>query len=442
MHIIILGAGIIGISTAWHLLEQGHEVTVVERQPAAALETSFANAAQISVSYCEPWANREAPLKALKWMLSKEAPLLFRPRLSWQQWRWSLLFLSQCNDRAFERNVQQLVALGGYSHAALKDMVTRTGISYNRLEKGIAHYYTDQKSFDSAGAAAEVMRRYGVARRVIGRDELLRIEPALSAFGERIVGGTYTASDESGDAHTFTQALADLCEARGARMLYGYEVNRLTRQAGSDHSVTVSPYASGSSNTSPAPHTEVLRADHVVVACGSYSAPLLRSAGVDLPIYPGKGYSATFKILRPEAAPQVSMIDDEKKIALSRLGDQLRVAGTIEVGDFDLTLDSPVAQARCQMLSRRIEEVLPGVCDTRSTDDGGNPNYWTGLRPATPTNIPYIGQTPVPGLWVNAGHGTLGWTHGAGSGKALAELIAGRQPEMAFNCYGFAPAVA
>jgi D-amino-acid dehydrogenase len=186
----------------------------------------------------------------------------------------------------------------------------------------------------------------------------------------------------------------------------------------------------------------VLRADHVVVACGSYSAPLLRSAGVDLPIYPGKGYSATFKILRPDAAPQVSMIDDEKKIALSRLGDQLRVAGTIEVGDFDLTLDSPVAQARCQMLSRRIEEVLPGICDTRSTEDGGNPNYWTGLRPATPTNIPYIGQTPVPGLWVNAGHGTLGWTHGAGSGKALAELIGGRQPEMAFNCYGFAPAVA
>jgi D-amino-acid dehydrogenase len=442
MHIIILGAGIIGISTAWHLLEQGHEVTVVERQPAAALETSFANAAQISVSYCEPWANREAPLKALKWMLSKEAPLLFRPRLSWQQWRWSLLFLSQCNDRAFERNVQQLVALGGYSHAALKDMVASTGISYNRLEKGIAHYYTDQKSFDSAGAAAEVMRRYGVARRVIGRDELLRIEPALSAFGERIVGGTYTASDESGDAHTFTQALADLCETRGARMLYGYEVNRLTRQDGSGHSVTVSPYASGSNNTSPAPHTEVLRADHVVVACGSYSAPLLRSAGVDLPIYPGKGYSATFKILRPEAAPQVSMIDDEKKIALSRLGDQLRVAGTIEVGDFDLTLDSPVAQARCQMLSRRIEEVLPGICDTRSTEDGGNPNYWTGLRPATPTNIPYIGQTPVPGLWVNAGHGTLGRTHGAGSGKALAELIGGRQPEMAFNCYGFAPAVA
>jgi len=437
MHIIILGAGIIGISTAWHLLEQGHDVTVVERQPDAALETSFANAAQISVGYCEPWANREAPLKALKWMLSKEAPLLFRPRLSWQQWRWSLLFLGQCNDRAFERNVQQLVALGGYSHAALKDLVESTGISYNRLEKGIAHYYTDTESFDSAGAAAEMMHRYGVERRVISREELLRIEPALGAFAPHIVGGTYTASDESGDAHAFTRALAARCEARGARLLYGYEVNAITPRDGVVDSVTLHPYDHGTNGAQPSPHAEVLRADHVVVACGSYSAPLLRSAGVNLPIYPGKGYSATLRVLKPEAAPQVSLIDDEKKIAISRLGNQLRVAGTIEVGDFDLTLHSPVAQARCEMLSRRIEEVLPGVCDTRSSEDGGSPNYWAGLRPATPTNVPYIGKTPVPGLWVNAGHGTLGWTHGAGSGKALAELISGRQPEMRFNCYGF-----
>jgi D-amino-acid dehydrogenase len=181
---------------------------------------------------------------------------------------------------------------------------------------------------------------------------------------------------------------------------------------------------------------QTLQADHVVVACGSYSAPLLRTVGVNLPIYPGKGYSATFPILKPEAAPQVSMIDDEKKIAMSRLGHELRVAGTIEVGDYDLTLDSPVARARCRMLSKRIEQVMPGVCDTRAPEDGGSPGYWAGLRPATPTNIPFIGQTKVRGLWVNAGHGTLGWTHGAGSGKALAELLAGRVPEMAFGCYG------
>jgi len=180
---------------------------------------------------------------------------------------------------------------------------------------------------------------------------------------------------------------------------------------------------------------KVLVADHVVLACGSFSAPLLRSVGVDLPIYPGKGYSATFHVLNADAAPLMSTIDDEKKIAITRLGDQIRVAGTIEVGGYDLTLDSPLARARCHMLSRRVEEVWPGMCDTRTEEQGGQPQFWAGLRPATPTNIPFIGQTKVRGLWINAGHGTLGWTHGAGSGKALAELIDGRQPDMAFTTY-------
>jgi D-amino-acid dehydrogenase len=180
-----------------------------------------------------------------------------------------------------------------------------------------------------------------------------------------------------------------------------------------------------------------LAADEVVVACGSYTAPLLRQVGVSLPIYPGKGYSATFKLKNPQAAPLVSTIDDEVKVAMSRLGDELRVAGTIELSGYDATLDTTLAQARCRMLAERIEKVLPGVCDTRLPEEGGQPNFWTGLRPATPTNIPYIGRTKVQGLWVNAGHGTLGWTHGAGSGKAMAELISGRQPRMAFNFYGY-----
>jgi D-amino-acid dehydrogenase len=429
MKIIVLGAGIIGISTAWHLLELGHEVTVVDRQSDAAMETSFGNAGQISVSYCEPWANRDAPLKALKWMFSKDAPLLFRPRLDWQQWRWSLLFLGQCNDAAFERNVQQLVALGAYSHAALKDVVAATGIDYQRLEHGIAHYYTDQKSFDTAGEAAALMRKYGVSRQVVSRDELLRIEPAFSAFAHRIVGGTYTPSDESGDARLFTQALAQRCAARGATFYYGHDIVRLNKAGDTMASIAIRPVASDASGAKPL----ALTADQFVVACGSYSAPLLRTVGVDLPIYPGKGYSATFKLLKPEKAPRVSTIDDEKKIAMSRLGDSLRVAGTIEVGDYNLSLDNAVARARCQMLSERIEAVLPGVCDTRNEAQGGTPQYWAGLRPATPTNVPYIGQTKVNKLWVNAGHGTLGWTHGAGSGKALAELMSGQQPDMAFN---------
>ena len=305
MKVVVLGAGIIGISTAWHLLARGHDVTVVDRQADATLETSFANAGQISVSYCEPWANKDAPLKALKWMFRNDAPLLFRPQLpwgeGWQQWRWALQFLAQCNDAAFERNVQQLVALGAYSHSALKDVVRSTDIDYHRLERGIAHYYTDQRSFDSAGDAAELMRKYGVARRVVSTAELLKIEPAFASFAHRIVGGTYTASDESGDARVFTQALAQRCVTHGAQLLYNHDVLRLEKSGNAIDSVAISAHGTGATGLNDAQTTH-LKADAVVVACGSYSAPLLRTVGVDLPIYPGKGYSATFKLRQPGRA--------------------------------------------------------------------------------------------------------------------------------------------
>ncbi len=428
MKVLVLGAGIIGISTAWHLLERGHEVCVVDRQDGAARETSFANAAQISVSYCEPWANREAPAKLLKWMFRNDAPLLFRPQLDWQQWRWGLQFLTQCTDRAFERNVQQLVALGAYSHAALKDVVRATGIEYQRLERGIAHFFTDAHAFDNAGRAAELMRRYGVQRELVSTAELLAIEPAFKSFAHRIVGGTFTASDESGDARVFTEQLAARCAARGVQFLYGHDIARLEKAGGGLEAVHLHDRTT---------HVQRrLSADAVVVACGSWSAPLLRGVGVDLPIYPGKGYSATFKLRQPALAPYVSTIDDEVKCAMSRLGDELRVAGTIELSGYDASLTTRLAHDRCRMLAARVEQVLPGVCDTRTEEQGGTPRFWAGLRPATPTNIPYIGRTPVARLWVNAGHGTLGWTHGAGSGKAIAELISGEQPQMAFDFYG------
>jgi D-amino-acid dehydrogenase len=424
MHVIVAGAGIIGISTAWHLLERGHSVTVIDRQPGAALETSFANAGQISVGYCEPWANRDAPLKLLKWMFRNDAPLLFRPTLDWEQWHWGLRFLGQCHDAAFERNVKQLVALGRYSHQALQALVDHTGIEYHRITRGIAHYFCDPAAFAAAQQGIGLMQRYGVERRLLSRDEFLAIEPAYRHFGRHIVGGTYTPSDESGDAHLFTQALAQRCAQRGAHFVWEQPIERLVSTGQRVTGVMLS--ANPTAPTAP-PATRVLMADAVVVAAGSYTNALLGTAGLRLPIYPGRGYSATFPLLNPHRAPEVSCIDDAVKCAITRLGHTLRVAGTIEVGGYSLDMTTPLARARCQMLSDRISTVLPGVCDL------SQPHYWSGLRPATPTNCPFIGALPLQGLWVNAGHGTLGWTHGAGSGKALAALMDGEQPGLDFQ---------
>jgi D-amino-acid dehydrogenase len=422
MNVIVMGAGIIGVSTAWHLLEHGHQVTLIDRQRDAAMETSFANGAQISVSFCEPWASAQAPFKVAKWLLRADAPLLFRPRLDPQQWRWGLAFLGQCNDAAFERNVAQLVALGRYSHESLKTLVAKTGIEYHRLERGILHFFSSQQELDAGAAAAALMRRHGVDRRVLSRDEVLKVEPALAGFAPHLAGGTFTPSDESGDARVFTQQLAERCRARGATFLYEHDVLGFETASREVQAVRVGDQLSG--------RTSMLKADAFVAAMGSFTAPLLRPLGIRLNIYPTKGYSATLRLKRPEKAGVVSLIDDARKIAISRLGDHVRIAGTAEMAGYDSTLSSATSRLRCQALVQRYEELFPGVADTTE------PNFWTGLRPSTPDNIPVIGRSAWRNLWINAGHGTLGWTHGAGSGRALAELMSGKRPALAFGFYG------
>jgi D-amino-acid dehydrogenase len=422
MKVIVLGAGIIGVATAWYLLEEGHEVTVVERQPDAALETSFANGAQISVSFCEPWANAGAPLKVAKWMLHGDSPLLFRPRLDPHQWRWALSFLGQCNDAAFERNVAQLVALGRYSHESLKAVVARTGIEYQRLELGILHFFSSAADYESGVAAAALMREHGVDRRVLDRAGVLAVEPSLKAFGDQIHGGTFTPSDESGDAREFTQQLAARCAQRGATFLYEHDILGFDTQGAKIAGVAVLDRRTQARRT--------LAGDQVVAAAGSFTAPLLRPLGIRLNIYPAKGYSATLRLKRPDDASVVSLLDDTRKIAISRLGDTIRIAGTAEMAGYDTGVDSARSRLRCEALVRRYEELFPGVADTRE------PHFWAGLRPSTPTNIPYIGRSAIPNLWLNAGHGTLGWTHGAGSGRAIAELISGRRPQLEFGFCG------
>ena len=421
MKVTVLGAGIIGVATAWYLLEEGHEVTVVDRQPEAALETSFANGAQISVCFCEPWANAGAPFKVARWMLQADSPLLFRPRLDPHQWRWALSFLTQCTDAAFARNVEQLVSLGRYSHDALKAIVARTGIEYDRLERGILHFFSSAADYENGVKAAALMRDHGVDRRVLDRDAVLAVEPALRRFGG-IHGGTYTPSDESGDARVFTQKLAQLCAARGVKFLWEHDVLGFDKSGAKITGVQVRDRGSLRAST--------LAADQYVAAAGSYTAPLLRPLGIWLNIYPAKGYSATLRLKRPEDASVVSLLDDTRKIAISRLGDHIRIAGTAEMAGYDTRIDTATARVRCEALVRRYEELFPGVADT------SQPNFWAGLRPSTPDNRPYIGRSRIANLWLNAGHGTLGWTHGAGSGRALAELISGRRPQLDYGFCG------
>ncbi len=424
MKVVVLGAGIIGVATAWYLLEEGHEVVVVDRQEDAAMETSFANGAQISVSFCEPWANAGAPFKVAKWLLRDDSPLLFRPRLEVAQWRWGLSFLTQCTNAAFERNVEQLVRLGRYSHESLKSLVAQTGIEYERLERGILHFFSSQADFDAGAAGAEVMRAHGVDRRVLSRDEVLKVEPALRAFGNNIFGGTFTPSDESGDARVFTQKLAQACIARGATFLYGHDILALQREGQAVSGAQIAHVRTG--------QKIVVKGDAFVAAMASYTPQLLKPLGEFLNIYPAKGYSATLRLKKPEQASVVSLLDDTRKIAISRLGDYVRIAGTAELVGLDTSLDTPTSRVRCDALVKRYEELFPGVADL------GERNYWTGLRPSTPTNIPYIGRSKkVSNLWLNAGHGTLGWTHGAGSGRALAELLSGKRPALeGFGFYG------
>ena len=419
MKVIVLGAGIIGVSTAWYLARDGHEVVVIDRQPDAALETSFANGAQISVCFCEPWASKSAPLKMLKWMTKPDSPLLYRFKLDPHQWRWGLSFLGQCNDAAFARNVKQLVALGRYSQNALHEIVADTGIEYNKVAKGILYYFTTDDGLEGGIEGTKLMREYGVDRRVMTRDEVLAIEPNLTAFGPKITGGTYTPTDESGDAKVFVQELVKRCKALGVKFAFDSRVDYLTHVGGEIDSVQVTHM--------PSNHVTLFKGDAYVAAMGPWTAPLLRTVGQSLNMYPAKGYSATLRLLKPELASTVSLLDDERKIAISRLGDYVRIAGTAELTGYDTSLSSSSAKVRCAALIRRYNEVFPGVADL------SEPNYWTGLRPSTPDNIPYIGRSKIGKLWLNTGHGTLGWTHGAGSGKALAELMNNKKPDLAFG---------
>lgn len=417
MKVIVLGAGLLGVTSAWFLRKQGHDVTVIDRQAAPAAETSFANGGQISVSHAEPWANPSAPLKLLKWLGREDAPLLFRMRADLRQWRWGLQFLRECTPARTRHNIGQIVRLGTYSRDTLQALRREIGIDYHQRTQGILHFYTSRKEFDGAERPAAQMRALGCDRRVISADEAVRIEPALRHIRPQLAGATFTAEDESGDANLFANELVARCRAEGVQFLMSHTVTALRAAGGSIDHVEV---------TDPAGRFLQVRADAYVLALGSLSPLLAQPLGIALPIYPAKGYSVTLPVKDASMAHQVSLTDDEYKLVFSRLGDKLRIAGTAELNGYDRDLK----RVRCEAIVRRTEALFPGAGDTSLAQ------FWTGLRPATPSNLPVIGRSKLPNLFLNTGHGTLGWTHSCGSGKSIARIVSGLQPEVDFAFTG------
>jgi len=413
MRIVVLGAGVVGVAAAWYLAADGHAVTVVDRQSGAGLETSFANGGQISASHAEPWANPDAPRTVLKWLGREDAPLLFRLRADSRQWLWGLSFLRECLPHRTRRNTIQCLNLALYSRDCLRALRADTGIEYDRNERGILQIYTEPQEFERAAAGAAMMREFGIDREVASQERCIAIEPALAQCRERLVGGIYTASDESGDAHEFTRALAERAASRGVAFRYGLTVESLLHEGDALTGVRLSDAGRG----------ETLAADAYVMALGSYSPLLLRPLRVRCPIYPVKGYSATIDVGTHLGAPAVSLTDIAAKIVMTRLRDRLRVAGTAELSGYGTELN----RVRCEALAQRTFDLFPDA------GERGGIAYWAGLRPATPSNVPCLGRTRYRNLFLDTGHGTLGWTMACGSGRALADVIAGRKPEVAFE---------
>ena len=407
--VIILGAGVVGINSAYYALKHGKSVCVVERRSAAGLETSFANGGQVSVSHAEPWANPSAPWKVLKWLFDSEAPLLFRPRLDIHQWLWIAQFLVDCLPSRASRHTTEIVKLAIESRRLIQEIRAREHLQYDQRTAGILHFYRDRREFESAAKVAELMRRYGCNRTVVDAKRVLEIEPAFAERIDNIVGATYTAEDESGDAFKYTQGLANVSERLGAE--FRYDANAVAL-----HADRASGKVSSVELQTPDGY-ETLQARDFIVSMGSYSAPFLRRYGVGLNIYPSKGYSVTIPAAQSNSAPVTSLTDDQYKLVYSNLGGRLRVAGTAELSGYTQWLD----MRRCRAILNNVRNLFPKAGDFDAA------TFWTGLRPATPSNLPYVGRTKYRNLWLNTGHGTLGWTLGAGSGKRIADMVAAGQ---------------
>jgi D-amino-acid dehydrogenase len=404
MRVLILGGGVIGATAAYELAGDGHQVTLIERQGGPALETSFANAGEVSPGYSAPWAGPGVPLKAIRWLLMHHRPLVLRPHFDWNLVGWVLAMLRNCTAARYEINKSRMVRLAEYSRDCMVALRASTGIRYDERTLGTLQLFRTQKQLDGTASDTAILDRYGVAYQRLDREGCVEHEPALARVRDKFVGGLRLPGDETGDCFKFTNRIAEMATARGARLRFGISIESLLTD--------------GKRITGIVTDHGRMQADAYLVALGSYSPRLLAPLGVRVPIYPVKGYSITLPITDPGGAPESTVMDETHKVAVTRLGDRIRVGGTAELAGYSMQLH----EARRRTLLHVVGDLFPGGGDAARAE------FWCGLRPMTPDGTPIVGGTEVANLWLATGHGTLGWTMAAGTARVISDLISGRAP--------------
>jgi D-amino-acid dehydrogenase len=404
--VLILGSGVVGVASAWYLARAGHEVTVIDRQPGPALETSFANAGEVSPGYASPWAGPGVPVKAIKWLLMKHGPLVIRPNPDPVMWWWLLKMLRNCTAARYAVNKSRMIPLAEYSRDCLRALRAEIGIRYDERSQGTLQLFRKQQQLDHTGDDIAVLQHYGVPYELLDREGCIRAEPALAQVRDKFVGGLRLPQDETGDCQMFTAALAEQAAKLGVQFRYNVGIDRIA--------------VDGSRVTGIATSDGVMQADAYVVALGSWSQQLLRALGIAIPVYAVKGYSITVNIADEAGAPVSTVMDESYKVAITRLGSRIRVGGTAEVSGYSRALHP----ARRATLDHSLTDLFPRGGDLSDAQ------FWCGLRPMTPDGPPIIGATRYPNLHLNTGHGTLGWTMACGSGRVLADMLSGRKPDI------------
>lgn len=405
MKVLVLGGGVIGVASAYFLAKAGHEVELVDRQSGPALETSFANAGEVSPGYSAPWAGPGVPVKAIKWMLMQHSPLVIWPLLDPDMWRWGAQMLANCTERAYALNKSRMVPLAEYSRDVLKALRAETGITYDDRAQGTLQLFRTQKQLDGIGGDVAVLKQYGVPFEVLDRQGFCKVEPALKLTQDKFVGALRLPGDETGDCFKFTNKLAEMAGALGVQFRWNTRIESL--QVGGGAITGVHTAEAG-----------LLKADKVLLALGSYSPQLLQPVGIRIPVYPVKGYSITVPITDAQYAPESTIMDETHKVAVTRLGERIRVGGTAELAGYSLNLREP----RRDTLNHVVTDLFPRGGDVSKA------TFWCGLRPMTPDGTPIVGATRLPNLFLATGHGTLGWTMAAGTGRVIADVISGKAP--------------